>query len=392
VAISRRKFVGVGVAAAAGVSLNRKARAEVLNATSYGSTAADFAAPPVVIASGNGIRGVARAYEMITRQNADTLDAIIAGVNIQELDPNDQSVGLGGLPNEEGVVQLDASCMHGPTRRAGAVGALEDIATASNVAKAVMDYTDHIMLVGAGAKKFALQMGFKEQNLLTEKSRQDWLRWKACLNPNDNWLDRTAGEGGRGKGEEGGGKRVVADANASGIPYDDPLHVKFTTGTINMNAVNARGDISSVTTTSGRSWKLAGRVGDSPIIGAGQYCDNTVGAAGSTGRGEANIKVCGAFLIVEFMRQGLSPEQACVRTIERVIAMTEPRLLDPNGRPLFDLEFYALTKDGRFGAASAYEGGRFAVADVNGARLVPMAFKFSRAERPQMPEISCRRA
>jgi N4-(beta-N-acetylglucosaminyl)-L-asparaginase len=346
----------------------------------------------VVIASGNGIRGVARAYEMITRQNADTLDAIIAGVNIQELDPNDQSVGLGGLPNEEGVVQLDASCMHGPTRRAGAVGALEDIATASNVAKAVMDYTDHIMLVGAGAKKFALQMGFKEQNLLTEKSRQDWLRWKACLNPNDNWLDRTAGEGGRGKGEEGGGKRAVADANASGIPYDDPLHVKFTTGTINMNAVNARGDISSVTTTSGRSWKLAGRVGDSPIIGAGQYCDNTVGAAGSTGRGEANIKVCGAFLIVEFMRQGLSPEQACVRTIERVIAMTEPRLLDPNGRPLFDLEFYALTKDGRFGAASAYEGGRFAVADVNGARLVPMAFKFSRAERPQMPEISCRRA
>jgi N4-(beta-N-acetylglucosaminyl)-L-asparaginase len=392
VAISRRKFVGVGVAAAAGVSLNRKARAEVLNATSYNSTAADFAAPPVVIASGNGIRGVARAYEMITRQNADTLDAIIAGVNIQELDPNDQSVGLGGLPNEEGVVQLDASCMHGPTRRAGAVGALEDIATASNVANAVMDYTDHIMLVGAGAKKFALQMGFKEQNLLTEKSRQDWLRWKACLNPNDNWLDRTAGEGGRGKGEEGGGKRVVADANASGIPYDDPLHVKFTTGTINMNAVNARGDISSVTTTSGRSWKLAGRVGDSPIIGAGQYCDNTVGAAGSTGRGEANIKVCGAFLIVEFMRQGLSPEQACVRTIERVIAMTEPRLLDPNGRPLFDLEFYALTKDGRFGAASAYEGGRFAVADVNGARLVPMAFKFSRAERPQMPEISCRRA
>jgi N4-(beta-N-acetylglucosaminyl)-L-asparaginase len=385
VAISRRKFVGVGVAAAAGVSLNRKARAEVLNATSYNSTAADFAAPPVVIASGNGIRGVARAYEMITRQNADTLDAIIAGVNIPELDPNDQSVGLGGLPNEEGVVQLDASCMHGPTRRAGAVGALEDIATASNVAKAVMDYTDHIMLVGAGAKKFALQMGFKEQNLLTEKSRQDWLRWKACLNPNDNWLDRTAAE-------EGRGTRAVADANASGIPYDDPLHVKFTTGTINMNAVNARGDISSVTTTSGRSWKLAGRVGDSPIIGAGQYCDNTVGAAGSTGRGEANIKVCGAFLIVEFMRQGLSPEQACVRTIERVIAMTEPRLLDPNGRPLFDLEFYALTKDGRFGAASAYEGGRFAVADVNGARLVPMAFKFSRAERPQMPEISCRRA
>jgi len=368
VSISRRHFVGIGAAAAAGLTLDREARAEIVERSS--ERVGGLAAPPVVIASANGIRGVARAYEMITRQNADTLDAIIAGVNIQELDPEDQSVGLGGLPNEDGVVQLDASCMHGPTRRAGAVGALEDIATASLVAKAVMDRTDHIMLVGAGAKKFALQMVFKEQKLLTEKSRQDWLRWKACLNPNDNWLDEAS--------------------RRSPLAYDHPLHVKFTTGTINMNAVNARGDISSVTTTSGRSWKVAGRVGDSPIIGAGQYCDNTVGAAGSTGRGEANIKVCGAFLIVEFMRQGLSPEQACLKTIDRVVAMTEQRLLDPNGRPLFDLEFYALTKDGRFGAASAYEGGKFAVADSTGARLVPMAYKYARAQRPQMPEISCR--
>jgi N4-(beta-N-acetylglucosaminyl)-L-asparaginase len=332
-----------------------------------------------VIASANGIRGVARAYDMIARQNADTLDAIIAGVNIQELDPDDQSVGLGGLPNEEGIVQLDASCMHGPTRRAGAVGALEDIATPSLVAKAVMDHTDHIMLVGAGAKKFALRMGFKEQNLLTEQSRRDWLRWKACLNPADAWLDNPGGV-------------AVPTPLTSSLPLDDPLHVKFTTGTINMNAVNGAGDISSVTTTSGLSWKLAGRVGDSPIIGAGQYCDNTVGAAGSTGRGEANIKVCGAFLIVEMMRQGMSPDQACMRTIDRVIAMTERRLLDDRGRPLFDLQFYALAKDGRFGSATAYEGGRFAVADSEGARLVPMPFKFARSEMPQMPSVSCRRA
>jgi len=378
--ISRRHFVGVGAAAAAGLTLNRQARAEIMEGAGTASATDGFAGPPVVISSANGIRGVARAYEMITRQNADTLDAIIAGVNIEELDPEDQFVGLGGLPNEEGVVELDASCMHGPTRRAGAVGAIQDIATPSNVAKAVMDYTDHVMLVGAGAKKFALEMGFKEQNLLTEKSRQDWLRYKACLNPNDVWLEREAGSG---KGDTGAG---------SPIAYDHPLHVKFTTGTINMNAVNARGDISSVTTTSGRSWKIPGRVGDSPIIGAGQYCDNTVGAAGSTGRGEANIKVCGAFLIVEFMRQGLSPEQACLRCIERVVAMTETRLLDANGRPLFDLEFYALAKDGRFGGASAYEGSRMAVADAAGARLVPMAFKYSRAQRPVMPEISCRRA
>jgi N4-(beta-N-acetylglucosaminyl)-L-asparaginase len=377
VSISRRQFVSVSVAAAAGVTLNRSARAEVLE-TTLGSTVTNSAGRPVVVASANGIRGVAKAYDMITRHNADTLDAIIAGVNIQELDPEDQSVGLGGLPNEEGVVQLDASCMHGPTRRAGSVGALEDIATPSLVAKAVMDYTDHIMLVGAGAKKFALKMGFKEQNLLTEKSRQDWLRWKACLNPADAWLDNP--------GDSSPPPRT------SSLSLDDPLHVKFTTGTINMNAVNAAGDISSVTTTSGLSWKVAGRVGDSPIVGAGQYCDNTVGAAGSTGRGEANIKVCGAFLIVEFMRQGMSPDQACMKTIDRVIAMTERRLLDAQGRPLFDLQFYALAKDGRFGSATAYEGARFAVADSQGARLIPMPFKFTRSERPKMPGVSCRGA
>jgi len=370
-AISRRTFVGAAAAAALG--LDREARAESLKTSDRRVTG--FAGRPVIVSSANGIRGVAKAYDMITHQNADTLDAIIAGVNIEELDPEDQAVGLGGLPNADGVVQLDASCMHGPTRRAGAVGALEDIATPSLVAKAVMDYTDHIMLVGPGAKKFALEMGFKEQNLLTDKSRRDWLRWKACLNPNDEWLDDAG-----------------ATREAGGLAYDHPLHVKFTTGTINMNAVNARGDISSVTTTSGRSWKIPGRVGDSPIVGAGQYCDNTVGAAGSTGRGEANIKVCGAFLIVEFMRQGLSPDEACMRTIDRVIAMTEPRLLDAKNRPLFDLQFFALAKDGRFGAASAYEGDHYAVADAGGARLLPMPYKFARSERPTMPGVSCRRA
>ncbi|MGH7652878.1 MAG: N(4)-(beta-N-acetylglucosaminyl)-L-asparaginase [Gemmatimonadaceae bacterium] len=374
--ISRRKFLGVGAAAAASLTLDRSAGAAPLGESGWSGTSA--VSRPVVVASENGIRGVARAYDMIAHHNADTLDAIIAGVNIEELDPEDQFVGLGGLPNEEGIVQLDASCMHGPTKRAGAVASIEDIATPSLVAKAVMDYTDNIMLVGPGAKRFALEMGFKEQNLLTEKSRRDWLRWKACLNPADSWLDNP-------------GDSSTSPRTAS-IPFDHPLHVKFTTGTINMNAVNAAGDISSVTTTSGLSWKIPGRVGDSPLIGAGQYCDNAVGAAGSTGRGEANIKTCGAFLIVEFMRQGMSPDQACMKTIDRVIAMTEQRLLDSHGRPLFDLQYYALAKDGRFGSATAYEGTRFAVADAQGARILPMPFRFSRAERPEMPEVSCRRA
>ena len=366
--ISRRRFLESGAAAAAGIALARPSGATGLTRSSA------LATRPVVIASANGLRGVQRAYDMIVRDRADTLDAIIAGVNIQELDPDDQSVGLGGFPNADGVVQLDASCMHGPTKRAGAVACLEDIATPSLVAKAVMDHTDHVMLVGPGAKRFALEMGFREQNLLTEKTRQDWLRWKACLNPHDNWLDDP--------GPGTGARRTSGDSESP--------RVKFTTGTINMNAVNAAGDLSSVTTTSGRSWKIPGRVGDSPIIGAGQYCDNDVGAAGSTGRGEAAIKACGSFLIVEFMRQGLSPEQACLKTIERVIATTERRLLDPRGRPLFDLEFYALAKDGRFGAASAYEGGSFAVADERGARVLPEAFMFKRSDRPSMPSVECR--
>lgn len=339
---TRRDFLASAAAVAAATALPAS------RATAAAPGAPVARARPTIIASANGIRGVRLAYDRLM-QGEDTLDAIIAGVNIQELDPDDQSVGVGGLPNKDGVVQLDASCMHGPTRRAGAVGCLEDIATPSLVAKAVMDYTDHILLVGSDAKKFALEMGFKETQLLTERTRQDWLRWRARLNPNDAYLD-----------------------------YDGTVDIKFTTGTINMNAVNANGDISSVTTTSGMGWKVPGRVGDSPIIGAGQYCDNSVGAAGSTGRGEANIKVCGAFLTVEFMRQGLPPEQAVLKTLERVVEMTERRLLDERGRPKFDLQFYAINKDGRYGAASLYEGAKFAVCDERGARVEECGFLLRR--------------
>jgi len=386
--VSRRDFLAAGATAAAGVALGNPLLGEapgISDRTSITASSAGAFARPIVIASDNGIRGVKKAYDMIVA-GADTLDAIIAGVNIQELDPDDMSVGLGGLPNEDGVVQLDASCMHGPTKRAGAVGCLEDIATPSLVAKAVMDYTDHIMLVGHDAKRFALKMGFKEQNLLTEKSRLGWIKWKSRLNANDAWLEpadttampsqpspRPNSVPRRNPPSGGGGEKVT---------YDE-YGVAHTWGTINMNAVDANGDLSSVTTTSGIAWKIAGRVGDSPIIGAGQYCDNTVGAAGSTGRGESNIKVCGAFLAVELMRQGLSPEQAIMKVMERVLAMTEKRLLNERGRPYFDLQFYALAKDGRFAAATAYEGSQFAVCDAQGPRHVDCAYLFKENERPK---------
>jgi N4-(beta-N-acetylglucosaminyl)-L-asparaginase len=384
---TRRDFLGAGAAAAAGLALPRLTHAlPVISVRERAETVGrPLAGRPVVISSANGFRSksgdgrpaIQVAYDMISK-GGDTLEAIVAGVQIVELDPTDNSVGLGGLPNEAGVVQLDASCMHGPTKRAGSVAGLEDIATPAAVAKLVMDRTDHIMLAGAGAKKFALEMGFKEQNLLTEESRDAWLRWKSHLNPNDNWLDVPPA---RARPAQ------AAPRPTPGSPpqlnEDDLLHVDYdvhgvphTYGTINMDAVDANGDISSVTTTSGLSWKLPGRIGDSPIIGAGQYCDNTVGAAGSTGRGEANIKVCGAFLAVEFMRQGMTPEQALIKVMERVIAMTEKRLLDDTGRPYFDLNYYAVNKKGEYASASAYEGRSFAVCDANGPRVEKCVFLF----------------
>ncbi|MFN2567767.1 MAG: N(4)-(beta-N-acetylglucosaminyl)-L-asparaginase [Gemmatimonadaceae bacterium] len=379
--ISRRDFLGATAAAAAGVVLPQTADAAPFISVVEGAELAPRrpAGRPIAVASSNGLRGVGRAVELM-RQGRDPLDAAIEGVVIQELDPGDTSVGLGGLPNEEGVVQLDASCMHGPTKRAGAVASLEGIATPSRVAKAVMDHTDHILLVGAGAKKFALQMGFTEQNLLTERSRQAWLRWKSRLNPSDNWLDVAP--------PPETPNRPTPDARQDLEVSYDAYGVPFTYGTINMCAVDARGDIGSVTTTSGLAWKIPGRVGDSPIIGAGQYCDNEVGAAGSTGRGEANIKVCGAFLAVEFMRQGMTPQQALLKVMERVIAMTERRLLDDRGRPYFDLNFYAVHKDGRYAGASAYQGSRFAVADDRGPRVEESVYLFKREERPQGRPVS----
>jgi N4-(beta-N-acetylglucosaminyl)-L-asparaginase len=230
--------------------------------------------------------------------------------------------------------------MHGPTRRAGAVAALEGIKTPSEVARLVLRYTNHILLVGAGARKFALSYGFKEEDLLTPKSREMWLRWRANRGQDDDWVN---------------------------IPDDQPLALR-PTGTINLNVLNDKGELSSVTTTSGLAWKIPGRVGDSPIVGAGQYTDNSVGAAGSTGRGESNIMVCGGFLTVEHMRRGMSPTDACLETLKRVVALTPPILLDPRGQPRFGLTFYAINKAGQIGSASLYPT-KYAAHDGSRAEL-----------------------
>ncbi len=278
---------------------------------------------------------------------SDTLDAAVEGVKIQELDPADDSVGYGGLPNEDGVVQLDASCMHGPSRRAGGVAALEGIKTPSAVALLVLKYTDHVLLVGEGAKRFALSYGFQEEELLTAESRQRWLEWRANRSADDDWLD---------------------------VPDNESMVTGRPTGTITLNVVNARGDLSSVTTTSGLAWKIPGRVGDSPIVGAGQYTDNDIGAAGSTGRGEANIMACGGFLTVEGMRRGLKPTDACLETLKRVVRLTPARLLR-DGRPTFNLTFYAVNKAGEFGAASLYPS-RYAAHDGKEGSLRDTAHLF----------------
>ncbi len=342
--LSRRDFLGAATGVAAGAMLGTPTVGHAAPAVHRRPPAR-----PIAIGSANGIRGVELAGRLV-RDGMDTLDAAIEGAKLQELDPDDMSVGYGGLPNEAGVVQLDASCMHGPTRRAGAVGALEGIKTPSVVAKYVLLYTDHILLVGEGAKQFALSFGFPEENLLTEQSRERWLRWRANRGPDDDWLD---------------------------VPESEQMGLR-PTGTINLNVVSPKGEISSVTTTSGLAWKIPGRVGDSPIVGAGQYCDNDVGAAGSTGRGESNIKVCGAFLTVEHMRRGLTPTDACLETLRRVVATSEPRLLDPRGRPQFQLNFYAVNKAGQFGAAALYPS-RFAVFDGTAAAVRDSAFLFERS-------------
>jgi N4-(beta-N-acetylglucosaminyl)-L-asparaginase len=320
---------------------------------------------PVVISSANGNRfknggdvtAVQKAFTMITH-GADVLDAVIAGVNIVELDPLDDSVGYGGLPNAEGVVQLDSSCMHGPKKRAGAVAALEGVRTPSLVAKAVMEETDHHLIVGKGAQVFARNMGFKiEDDLNTDNSRRQWLEWKRRIDPS-HYLDPTK--------RAQAGRRAALEMLAEGLIREENLH-----GTINCDGINSKGEICGVTTTSGLAWKIPGRVGDSPILGAGLYVDGAVGAAGSTGRGEANLYNLCSFLIVEEMRRGKHPKDAGMEALRRIKANTiEKRLLNTKGNPNFGINFYVINARGEFAGVTMYPGASFAICNEAGPQTL----------------------
>jgi len=319
---------------------------------------------PLVVASNNGNRYknggaktcVETAFAMIT-SGSDVLDALIAGVNIVELDPEDSSVGYGGLPNAEGVVQLDSCCMHGPKKRAGGVAEIEGVRTPSKVAQMVMDLTDHHLLVGKGAQDFARSMGFKiEDDLNTEKSRTAWLEWKRRTDPLHYLSPKDRGIAYH---------RVAMEMIADG--WIDPDHYY---GTINCDGINAKGEICGVTTTSGLSWKIPGRAGDSPILGAGLYVDGDVGAAGSTGRGEANLYNLCSFMIVEEMRRGAHPKDAALTALKRVAKNTiEKRLLNSKGRPNFGLNFYCLNAKGEHAGVAMYES-TYAVCTENGAQTL----------------------
>ena len=345
-AMDRRSFLGAGAAAALASCASGAPGLAGAPAVRTGR-----ANGPLFVGSANGLKGMQQAWSLLAG-GADPLDAAIEVVKVQEADPADSSVGLGGLPNEDGVVQLDAACMHGPTHNSGAVGCIENILHPCEVARLVMERTDHCLLVGRGAYEFARAHGHPHVELLTESSRRKWVEWKESMSDRDDRLPATRELQTGWLGHEDG---------------DD-----FTWGTIHCSALSVRGGIACTTTTSGLSWKIPGRVGDSPIVGAGLYCDQEAGSAGATGRGEAAVLANGSAMIVEQLRRGASPEEAGLEILARVRrqvdrqARWQPALLGEDGLPSFHLKFYVLAMDGRYAGVTLKGGGSFAVADADG--------------------------
>ena len=361
---SRRKFFLTSLASSALASAGKLFGAGSAANAVVAPAAAAQGKRPLIISSMNGLHALDKGMDVL-KKGGDTLDAVIAAVTVVEDDPNDDSVGYGGLPNEEGEVELDASCMHGPTGRAGSVASVRRIKNVARLAKTVMERTNHTMIVGDGARRFGVAEGFEEMNLLTEHSRKIWLAWKAKTSFNwrpgidsPEWKEYMA---------------QLFDGDAEKIAYAEKRIADPITGTINCLAVNAKGEVSGTTTTSGLSWKIPGRVGDSPIIGAGLFVDGEVGGAGSTGKGEENIKISGGHTIVEMMRKGMKPTDACLEALGRVARNYNG---DKKKLATFHLYYYAVNKDGEFGSASLWKNGyeagkvaKFAVCDAAGSRL-----------------------
>lgn len=394
--LTRRSFLATSAALAGASALLPRAGAQPAKEP---AAEGDAHRGPCSISSANGLRAVSRAMELVS-DGYDPADAVVQGVRIIEDDPNDDSVGLGGLPNYEGVVELDACVMHGPTHKTGAVASLRNIKNPAMVALLVLRRTDHCLLVGEGALRFAKQYGFQEENLLTEKARKEWLAWRANISHDDDYLNddeldapvgktwdklpqeeaapaKTSSSGGTGISSGGTG----VSSGGTGVPpvvRSKPYRTDVT-GTIHCSALTPKGDIASCTTTSGLNWKIPGRVGDSPIIGAGNYCDNSLGAAGCTGRGEATIVNLCAFHMVMLLDRGLTPTEAALEVAKKVVDHTkEKRLLAAGGKPNFDLKLYCLRKDGAHGSASLYAGGQYSVHDAKGARHLPCAYLFEK--------------
>ena len=364
---SRRDFVKTSVLGAVAAGVGTRAQGEEHAAQEHEAQSGSYKRP-IIVCANNGFNYLDDAFAFL-KSGGDTLDAALKVVKGPEDDPNDTSVGLGGIPNEEGVVELDACCMHGPTRRAGSVGAVRNIKNVSLVSKAVMDHTGHVMLVGEGAERFAVAVGFPRENLLTDHSRKIWLLWKEFHSNEDWWGPGLASPHWQAPDTKPEAKpqsqlwqeryrRLEERAASLGIAPElrrDAIHkVLFPpTGTIHCSALNEKGEISGCTTTSGLGFKLPGRCGDSPIIGAGCYTDQDVGSAGATGSGEENIKVAGAHTIVENMRHGMSPQEAGMDALKRIVRNYNS---DMNKLRFVDMTYYILRKDGAYAGVSLWEG------------------------------------
>lgn len=274
------------------------------------------AKPPLIVSTWPFGKPANEEALAVIRRGGAGLDAVEQGIRVTESDPDNASVGLGGIPNAAGIVQLDSCIMSGPGHRAGSVGAISGFRHPISVARRVMEKTRHVMLVGAGAEEFAAQQGFERGPTVSPKQKAAWRKWKA-----------------------------EQDAKAKAAKNHD---------TIALIALLPDGNLFGGCSTSGWGYKLPGRVGDSPIIGSGLYVDNDVGAAGATGIGENVMRYCGSFLVVELIRQGLHPQEACLETIRRIAQK------DPLGFNL-SINFVALDKQGRFGAAGTGQGFEYSV-------------------------------